>query len=176
MLTVEARFTTSAAISPPMTMSGWTTAAGGLSPKSPDTTSAPAGSSKTNPTSARYAWKSVEKADVQSLAEIGSLETIFECLGGIKCHDLHGTKRFRVDQVLAALQHPSCTDRAMLASITQYKILYGQGKLNILITLFDCAEGIIVCDGNKRMVACLEHTKEQGIGSLVLPVFIVSAK
>jgi hypothetical protein len=122
------------------------------------------------------AGKFVEKADVQSLAEIGSLETIFECLGGIKYHDLHGTKRFRVDQVLAALQHPSCTDKAMLASITHYKNLYGQGKLDILITLFDCAEGIIVCDGNKRMVACVEHTKEQRIGSLVLPVFIVSAK
>jgi hypothetical protein len=122
------------------------------------------------------AGKSVEKADVQSLAEIGSLETIFECLGGIKCQDLHGTKRFRVDQVLAALQHPSCTDKVMLRSIAHYKDLYGQGKLDILITLFDCAEGIIVCDGNKRMVACLEHTKEQGIGSLVLSVFIVSAK
>jgi hypothetical protein len=121
------------------------------------------------------AGASVEKADVQSLAEIGSLETIFECLGGIKCQDLHETKRFRVDQVLAALQHPSCTDKAMLASVTRYKDLYQQGKLDILITLFDCADGLIVCDGNKRMVACHEHTKKQRISSLVLPVFIVSA-
>jgi hypothetical protein len=49
-------------------------------------------------------------------------------------------------------------------------------KLTILITLFDSADGIIVCDGNKRIVACLERTKEAGIGSLVLPVFMVSAK
>jgi len=62
----------------------------------------------------------------------------------------------------------------MLASITHYKDLHAQGKLDILITLFDCAEGIIVCDGNKRIVACLEQVKEAGTGSLVLPVHIVS--
>jgi hypothetical protein len=116
---------------------------------------------------------SVEKATIESLQHIGSLQTIFECLGGIKCQDQIGTKRFLVSQVFDALQSPSCTDKSMLDTILLYKQLKSQGCLEIKITIFECSEGVIVFDGNKRAVACLQQANEKN-QETVLPVYIVT--
>jgi hypothetical protein len=113
------------------------------------------------------------KASVQSAATIGDLETIFDCLGGIRSHESVGRRRFLVKQVMDGLRNPACTDSMMLQTITDYQQRLVQNSLEVKITLFECAEGIIVCDGNKRTVAALEQSKV-GNMELVLPVYIVT--
>jgi hypothetical protein len=115
----------------------------------------------------------VSKATVRSVATIGDLETIFDCLGGIKSQELLGIRRFLVKQVMDTLRHPACTDARMLQTITGYQQRLGQNNIEIKITLFECVEGIIVCDGNKRTIAALERAKAENT-ELVLPVYVVT--
>src|SRR5262249_25960087 len=55
-LTAVDRFSISAAANPSRSARGWTNAAGGSSPRSPERTSVQAGRSRTNPPSARRVW------------------------------------------------------------------------------------------------------------------------
>jgi hypothetical protein len=115
----------------------------------------------------------VYKAEVHSAAQIGDLETIFGCLGGIKSQESLGKRRFLVKHVMDTLRNPACTDAKMLQTIIDYQQRLGESSFEIKITLLECADGIILCDGNKRTVAILERAKAEK-KELVLPVYIVS--
>jgi hypothetical protein len=110
---------------------------------------------------------------VESAVTVGDLETIFECLGGIRSQESVGRRRFLIKQVLDALRNPACTDARMLQTISDYQQRLGQKSLELKITLFECKDGIIVCDGNKRTVAALEQSKAEN-RELVLPVYVVT--
>ncbi len=119
------------------------------------------------------AGASVCKAELQSIAKVGDLETIFDCLGGIKSQESLGKRRFLVKHVMDTLRNPACTDAKMLQTITNYQQRLAENSIEIKITLFECVDGIILCDGNKRTVAILERAKAEQ-KELVLPVYIVS--
>ncbi|MBI3413012.1 MAG: hypothetical protein HY051_02960 [Candidatus Aenigmarchaeota archaeon] len=77
----------------------------------------------------------LSKGEVNSREFLGSLETIFENLGGRHPRGVDGRKRFLVREVLPALQDPQCTDKASLERLLLYMKLDAANTLEIKITI-----------------------------------------
>jgi len=118
----------------------------------------------------------VSKGEVTPISEIGGLRTIWSDLGTIRSIDEHGSDKFLVSQVAKALSKPSCTDRRTLEEIRQYIQLLDSGRLELKITLVEDKNGLLICDGNKRAVACYEWGLREDLQRFMLPVYVVTLR
>lgn len=116
----------------------------------------------------------VSKGGVTSLSEIGKLRTIWSELGGIRSSDEHGSQKFLVSQVVAALRKPQCNDRETYDKIREYVRLFADGQLELKITLLEDKNEYTICDGNKRAVACFEYGLKRRKRNLSLPVYVIA--
>ena len=116
----------------------------------------------------------VFKAKINSLPDIGGLETIWGHLGGVFSFREYGHSRFQVSEVLATLRNPQCRDSSLLHRIENFIRLIAKGYKNFNVILGKIGNNYIILDGNKRTVAYYEYAREKGITDLNLPVYIVS--
>lgn len=116
----------------------------------------------------------VLKGEVTPISEIGKLRTMWSELGTIRSIDEHGSDKFLVSQVMQALSKPACTDRRTPDEIRQYIELLDSGQLEVKITLLEDKSGLLICDGDKRAVACYEWGLKKGLEQLTLPVYVVT--
>jgi hypothetical protein len=116
----------------------------------------------------------VSKGEITPLLQVGKLRTIWSELGGIHSIIEHGHDKFLVCQVMQTLRNPCCNDKKALYLIEEYMQLFASRRLEIKVTLLEQDLNIIICDGNKRAVACYEYSLEKGNANFSLPVYIIS--
>ena len=116
----------------------------------------------------------VSKGEIVSLSQIGELRTIWGELDGIYKNGMNDSEKFLVKEVMKVLRDPWCHDTHRLTLIEKYKRLLASDELELIITLFEKEENIVICDGNSRAVACFEYGLETGQSNLSLPVYAIT--
>jgi hypothetical protein len=96
-------------------------------------------------------------ATFRSLADLGSLETIFGTLGQFR--PPAGQHRFKVSQILPCLKASDDADPKMRADITGFMASDANGAVEYNVTLVRSQAGLVLADGNKRSVAFFERRR-----------------
>lgn len=117
---------------------------------------------------------SVGKGEVGPTAQIGRMATFWSCLGGLDAAREHGARKFLVCHVLPTLEQPGCADLETLNTVRRYFDLASTSSLDVVITLVEQRRQLMICDGNKRVVACYERARQTGNTKLFLPVFVIA--
>jgi len=119
----------------------------------------------------------VSKGEIQGLSALGNLKTFWSDLGDVSSIKEHGSEKFSVNQVMDALSKPQNMDNAnakkALSKINEYSRRLASGQLELIITLIETNNGLMIIDGNSRAVTYFEHYKEIE-ESGCLPVFIIA--
>ena len=117
----------------------------------------------------------VTKGNMLSVSEIGKLKTIWENLGEIHSKEEYNSDKYLVSQVISILSDVRCKNNSRtLEIINEYKSLLIKDKLELKITLLNKENDVIICDGNKRVVACYQYCLENQLNKFTLPVYIIS--
>ncbi len=117
----------------------------------------------------------VAKGQVCGVEEIGGLETFWHRLGSVESSITYDTDRFRVRDAYRTLLTESSPDQDVTDNIKHYLRLLELGKLELTITVVESTDDTIICDGNKRTIACFAYAMRHSINDYALPVYVVSS-
>lgn len=111
----------------------------------------------------------LKKGIITSINYFGFLKTIFGELGGIK-----SANKFLVNEVMAILRSPNCSDKNALQSIKYFTKMDEEDELDVKITIFNDGTDSIIIDGNKRAVALYERRNNNNINkNTIIPIYLI---
>ena len=117
----------------------------------------------------------ITKGGVSGTKEIGELKTVWSTLGNIP-----NSRKFFVREVIHILQdrqnenHNKAEEH--LQKIEDYMKLLDKGELQLIITLEESKNDLMILDGNTRTVAYFEYGMKRGHLHQILPVYVISSK
>jgi hypothetical protein len=110
-------------------------------------------------------------AKIQSLLELGAIETIFGNVGTLKPPG--AARRFRVSEVRDVLEKHGLADPRMRADIDSFMASDAEGQVDYNVTIVRSAGELVIVDGNKRTIAFFERRRNAGSDRIDFPAFVV---
>ena len=114
------------------------------------------------------------KGIIEKTDDVGLIKTCWSELGRIKSIERFNQNNFLVKQVVPILKESNCKDENdKLGDILACKKKYSKNQLELVITLLKI-NGLIIADGNTRVVACYEYNFERKENITNLPIYLIS--